>query len=170
MKRRFGRTGLWIGMLVVWASLGAFAQTPAASPPAQQPQAGQASPARIAWWRDEHYQKHLGLTADQVSRLEAIFQAALPELRKGRDELDRQEAELSRLIETNADETVVTHQVDKVEAIRSRLNKTRTMVIWHHRQLLTPEQRVKFQAMRERDRARGGAPPTAPPAPGGQRP
>ncbi len=165
MKWRFGQAGLCIGLLVVWA-LGAFAQTPA-PPSAQQPQTGQTPPPR-AWWRDEHYQKHLGLTTDQVSRLEAIFQAALPELRKGRDELDRQEAELSRLIETNADETAVTHQVDKIEAIRSRLNKARTMMIWHHRQLLTPEQRDKFQTMRERDRARSGA-PTAPPAPGGQR-
>ena len=169
MKRRFGRAGLCVGLLVVWA-FGASAQTPT-SPSAQQPQTGQA-PRRFAWWQDERYQKHLGLSADQVSRLEAIWQAALPELRKGRDELDRQEAELSRLIETNADETVVTHQVDKVEAIRSRLNKARTMMIWHHRQLLTPEQRVKFQAMRERDRASSGAPPAASPAPapGGQRP
>ena len=170
MKWRFGQAGLCIGLLVV-SVLGAFAQTPAA-PPAQQPQTGQAPPRRFAWWQDERYQKHLGLTADQVTRLESIFQAALPELRKGRDELDRQEAELSRLIESNADETVVSRQIDKVEAIRSRTNKARQMMIWHHRQLLTPEQRVKFQAMRERDRVSSGAPPTAPPAPapGGQRP
>jgi Spy/CpxP family protein refolding chaperone len=167
INRRFGRTVLSIGLFVASAAF-ALAQTPAAAPPAQS-QPGQ-PPQRVAWWRDEHYQKHLALTADQVSRLEAIFQAALPELRKGRDELDRQEAELSRLIETNADETAVVHQVDKVEAIRSRLNKTRQMMIWHHRQLLTPEQRVKFQAMRERDRGRNGAPPAGSPAPGGQRP
>ncbi len=168
MTRRFTRTVLGIGLLLVSAPFGAGAQTPTA-PPAAQPQNGQAPP-RVAWWRDEHYQKHLALTADQVSRLEAIFQAALPDLRKGRDELDRQEAELSRLIEGNADETVVTHQVDKVEAIRSRLNKARTMMIWHHRQLLTPEQRVKFQAMRDRDRARAGQQSPAPSTPGGQRP
>src|SRR6185437_14968398 len=123
--------------------------------PAQQ-QNGQ--PPRVAWWRDDRYQKHLGLTSDQVSRLEAIFQSALPELRKGRDDLDRQEAELSRLIESNADEAVVSRQVDKVEGIRSHLNKTRQMLIWHHRQLLTPEQRVKFKVMRDKDRERGGAP------------
>src|SRR4029077_18856455 len=129
------------------------------------PQNGQSAP-RLAWWRDELYQKHLGLTSDQVSRVEAIWQAALPELRKGRDDLDRQEAELSRLIETNADETVVTRQVDKVEAIRAHLNKARTMVNWTPRQLLTPEQRAKLKVMRERDRERASAPP----APGGQRP
>jgi Spy/CpxP family protein refolding chaperone len=166
INRRFGRTVLCIGLFVASASF-AVAQTPAPTPPGQS-QPGQ--PQRLAWWRDEHYQKHLALTVDQVSRLEALWQAALPDLRKGRDELDRQEAELSRLIETNADETAVVHQVDKVEAIRSRLNKARTMMIWHQRQLLTPEQRVKFQAMRERDRGRNGAPPAGSPAPGGQRP
>jgi Spy/CpxP family protein refolding chaperone len=165
INRRFGRTVLSIGLFVASAAF-AVAQTPAAAPPAQS-QPGQ--PQRF-WWRDEHYQKHLALTVDQVSRLEAIWQAALPDLRKGRDELDRQEAELSRLIETNADETAVVHQVDKVEAIRSRLNKARTMMIWHHRQLLTPEQRVKFTAMRERDRGRNGAPPAGSTPPGGQRP
>jgi Spy/CpxP family protein refolding chaperone len=167
MKQRFGRTVLCVGLFLVLARLGVAAQTPA--PPAGQPQASQAQPPRLAWWRDERYQKHLALTADQVSRLEAIWQAAFPDLRKGREELDRQESELSRLIEGNADETVVTHQVDKVEAIRSRLNKARTMMIWHHRQLLTPEQRVKFQAMRERDRERAGQ-ASAPSTPGGQRP
>jgi Spy/CpxP family protein refolding chaperone len=160
MKRRFGWAVLCVGVMLVSAQL--FAQAPAGTPP---PQNGQSSP-RFSWWRDEPYQRHLGLTSDQVTRLEAIWQAALPELRKGRDDLDRQEAELSRLIEMNADETVVTHQVDKVEATRSRLNKARTLVLLHHRQILTPEQRVKLKAMRDRDRERAGAPP----APGGQRP
>jgi Spy/CpxP family protein refolding chaperone len=167
MKRRFGRTVLCVGLFLGLAPLLGAAQAPAAPPPGQQPAQ---PPPRFAWWRDEHYQKHLALTADQVSRLEAIWQAALPELRKGRDELDRQETELSRLIEMNADESVVTHQVDKVEAIRSHLNKARTLVLLHHRQLLTPEQRVKLKAMRDRDRERPGAAPAPAPTTGGQRP
>jgi Spy/CpxP family protein refolding chaperone len=119
------------------------------------------------WWRSEPYQKNLGLSADQVSRLEAIFQAALPGLRKGRDELDSQEAELSRLIETGADEALVIKQLDKVEAIRSHVNKTRQLLLLHHRQVLTPEQRVKLtQAERERAGRPGG--PNS--SPGGQRP
>ena len=162
MKRRLGLAVLYVGMLLASAQL--FAQGPAGGQP---PQNCQPAP-RFAWWRCDRYQKHLGLTTDQVTRLEGAWQAALPELRKGRDDLDRQEAELSRLIETNADETVVTHQVDKVEAIRSRLNKARTLVIWRHRQMLTPEQRVKLKAMQDRERERTGAPP--PPSPGGQRP
>ena len=117
MEGRFGRTGLCMVLLAVWAGIGAFAQAPTA-PAGQQPQAAQ-PPARFAWWRDEHYQKHLALTSDQVSRLESTFQAALPDLRKGRDDLDRQEADLSRLIEMNADESAVIHQVDKVDAVQT---------------------------------------------------
>jgi Spy/CpxP family protein refolding chaperone len=169
MYRRFGRAVFSVGLFFAWASLAA-AQAPATPPAGQQPPGTQAPPQRLAWWRDEHYQKHLALTTDQVTRLEAIWQAALPDLRKGRDDLDRQEAELSRLIEMNADETVVTHQVDKVEAIRSHLNKTRTLVLLHHRQLLTPEQRVKLKAMRDRDRERAGQSPAPAPTSGGQRP
>jgi Spy/CpxP family protein refolding chaperone len=168
MYRRFGRAVVSVGLFLVWATCAA-AQAPATPPAGQQP-GTQAPPRRLAWWRDEHYQKHLALTADQVSRLEAIWQTALPDLRKGRDDLERQEAELSRLIEMNADETVVTHQVDKVEAIRSRLNKGRTLVLLHHRQLLTQEQRDKLKAMQERDRERAGAAPAPAPTSGGQRP
>ncbi len=129
----------------------------------QTPQAPQPQPAnaqRFAWWRSEQYQKNLGLSADQVNRIEAIFQAVLPDLRKGRDDLDRHEAELSRLIETGADEALVTRQLDKVEAIRSHLNKTRQLLLLHHRQVLTPEQRVKL-AQAERERA--GRPPAGKP-------
>jgi Spy/CpxP family protein refolding chaperone len=169
MTRRFGRTVLCIGLFLACAHLVADAQAPA-TPPGGQQQSTQAPP-RLGWWRDEHYQKHLALTADQVTRLEGIWQAALPDLRKGRDDLERQEAELSRLIEMNVDETVVIHQVDKVEAIRSRLNKARTLVLLHHRQLLTPEQRVKLKAMRgDRERERAGPAPAPSTAPGGQRP
>ena len=48
------------------------------------------------------------------------------------------------------------HSWDKVEAIRSHLNKARQLLLLHHRQLLTPEQRVKYKALRdqiEADRA-----------------
>src|SRR5215510_12013153 len=89
----------------------------------------------------------VAISAGLVAGLEAVFQTALSELRRVRDDLDRQEAELSRLIEMNADEATVIRQVDKVEQIRSHLNKTRQLLLLHQRQLLTPEQRVKLKAL-----------------------
>jgi Spy/CpxP family protein refolding chaperone len=147
MRRQIGRAVLCAGLLVG----GAW-------PSGAQPPQVQNPPQRFAWWRSEQYQKNLGLSTDQVNRIEAIFQAVLPELRKGRDDLERHETELSRLIESSADEALVTRQIDKVEAIRSRLNKTRQLLLLHHRQVLTPEQRVKL-ALAERERA--GRPPNA---------
>jgi Spy/CpxP family protein refolding chaperone len=53
----------------------------------------------------------------------------------------------------NADEAIVVRQVDKVEAIRSHVNKTRQLLLLHHRQLLTPEQRVKLKALTDQMQA-----------------
>ena len=98
----------------------------------------------FAWWRDADFQRDLGLTADQVSRIESVFQSTVPTLRAKKADLDQQEDELSRLVGANADEALVNRQVDKVEAIRSHMNKMRTLMLLHMRQVLTPEQRVKL--------------------------
>ena len=104
----------------------------------------------FAWWKSDTFQKEVGLTPDQCTRIDSVFQATLPKLRQGRDELDKQEAELSRLIEDNADEATVTRQVDRVEAIRGSLNKTRTLMLFHMHQVLTPDQLVKFKTAHDK--------------------
>jgi Spy/CpxP family protein refolding chaperone len=63
--------------------------------------------------------------------------------------LDQQEEELSRLIAANADEAAVVRQVDKVEELRAHLNKMRTLMLLHMRQVLTPEQRVKLNKLHD---------------------
>jgi Spy/CpxP family protein refolding chaperone len=154
MNRRFGGALLYVGLVA--AMSGTFAAAVLAQTPAQPSQ-----PRGFAWWRTDQFQRNLGLSTDQVNRLEAVFQMALPELRRGREDLDRQESELSRLIEMNADEATVIRQVDKVEAIRSHLNKTRQLLLLHSRQILTPEQRVKLKTLFDQmqaDRDRAGKP------------
>src|SRR5437762_1595120 len=74
------------------------------------------------WWKDDKVIKELSLTPDQSTRIDAIFRAIWPQLRQSKDELDRQETELSRLIGQNADEGQVGRQADKVEAVRGTLN------------------------------------------------
>ncbi len=101
------------------------------------------------WWRDAQFQKDLVLTTEQVTRIDGVFQAAISNLRQKNEELNQQEAELSRLIASNADELVVTRQVDKVEAIRANLNKMRTLMLLHMRQVLSPDQRVKLNKLHE---------------------
>jgi Spy/CpxP family protein refolding chaperone len=110
------------------------------------------------WWRDAQFQRELSLTTDQTTRIESVFQSAITQLRAKKAELDQQEDELSRLIAANADEQQVVKQVDRVEAIRSHLNKMRTLQLLHIRQVLTPEQRIKLNKLHEqweRDHGRG---------------
>ncbi len=103
----------------------------------------------FAWWKDAQFQRELGLSADQSARIDAIFQAAISQLRPEKEELDRQEELLSQQIVAGADETLVTRQVDKVEAIRAHMNKMRTLMLLKERQVLTPDQRVKLNKLHE---------------------
>lgn len=127
--------------------------------------AAQGQPS-IPWWRSTQFQKDLGMTADQVARVDAIFQATLPELRAQRDDLDRFETKLSNLIEADADEAAVARWVDKTEAARGSLNKVRTLMLMRMRMVLTPDQRVRFKALHEQwdrsRRERTGRPPAPP--------
>jgi Spy/CpxP family protein refolding chaperone len=102
------------------------------------------------WWKME---PTLALSTEQSTQIEAIFQEGIGRLMQQKDELDRHEAKLSRLIETMATEPEVTQQIDRVEATRSTLNKTRTLMLLHMRQVLKPEQRLKLNALLERRRA-----------------
>ena len=96
------------------------------------------------WWRDAQFQRDLSLTSEQSGKIDAVFQKTIPTLREKRTELDAQEEELSRMIAANADEASVIRQVDRVEAIRSHMNKMRTLMLLRMRQILSPEQRVKL--------------------------
>ena len=103
----------------------------------------------LPWWKDDKVVKELGLNADQSARIDNIFRATIGQLRQSKEELDRQEAELSRLIMVNADEATVGRQIDKVESIRAGLNKARTMMLLHMVRKLSPEQRAKFSPVHE---------------------
>jgi len=103
----------------------------------------------FAWWKDPQFQHDLGLTPDQSARIDAIFQAAISQLRPKKAELDTQEELLSQQIVAGADEALVTRQVDRVEAIRSHMNKMRTLMLLKERQVLSPEQRVKLSKLHE---------------------
>jgi Spy/CpxP family protein refolding chaperone len=101
------------------------------------------------WWKDAQFQKDLALTAEQAGRIDAVFQSAIAQLRQKNDELIRQEDELSRLIATGTDEALVVKQVDKVEATRAHMNKMRTLMLFHERQVLTPDQRARLNKLHE---------------------
>ena len=109
--------------------------------------AASAQPLQWFWWKME---PTLALSTEQSAQIDGIFQEGIGQLEKQKVELDRLETKLSHLIETSASEAEVTHQIDHVEAARSTLNKTRTLMLLHMRLVLKPEQRLKLNALRDR--------------------
>jgi Spy/CpxP family protein refolding chaperone len=103
----------------------------------------------FSWWKDAQFQRDLGLTPDQTAKIDAIFQSTISLLRQKKADLDRQEDELSLMIASGADESLVTRQVDKVESTRASMNKMRTLMLLHERQVLTPDQRVRLNKLHE---------------------
>ena len=131
-------------------------------PPQPLPWGGPA----FAWWRDAQFQKELKLTAEQSDKIESIFRGARPQLQQRFNELNTQEMELSRLVEAESPEAIILAQAKRVEHARADLNTERTLMVWHIRQVLTPDQRSRMQSLREeweRDHPQGpvrnGPPP-----------
>jgi Spy/CpxP family protein refolding chaperone len=103
---------------------------------------------RGKWWQDERFRRELGLTDEQSTRLEAIFQKTQPTLRERMQSLNLAEEQLDRLIERGDDASVLEY-VGVVESARSELNKTRTMMLLRMRRTLTTDQWAKFTALAE---------------------
>jgi Spy/CpxP family protein refolding chaperone len=114
------------------------------------------------WWQSEEFRRELSLTSDQISRIEQIFQESLPALKAGKKDLDHLDRELSALIsDSDASEAQVLRLIDQVEASRSALGRTRSLMLFRMHRVLTPEQRVKLTALHEkweRDRRHAGGP------------
>lgn len=114
--------------------------------------AGPAHAQRSRWWKDQQLQKELALTEDQISRIDAVFQAASPALRAQQRALSNLEEELSKLVvDIRIQEPEVDHFVTKVEAARAELGKARTMMIFRMRRILTVDQHVKLQKLFEQN-------------------
>lgn len=104
----------------------------------------QQTPGR-GWWRNESIVKDLGLTTDQTTRINTIFETTMPELRQDREELERLEAKLSRMIQDERmDEASLARQIDRVEMARANGNKTRSLMLLRMYRVLTREQRTRF--------------------------
>jgi Spy/CpxP family protein refolding chaperone len=100
------------------------------------------------WWRGEDARTDFGITEQQSKDLEAIFQQTLPMLKAKKADVDREEKILSGLMAaaSTTNESSVVQAVERVEAARSSLSRTFTMMQFRMYRLLTPEQRTKVQA------------------------
>ena len=110
------------------------------------------------WWQSAEVQVEIGLTEDQGTRIEAIFQDLRPTLREQMHRLDREEKELSQLMHAMvAEEWEVALQIDQMEAARSALSKTRTLMLYRMHKVLKQPQIEALHDLWER-RGRHGTP------------
>jgi Spy/CpxP family protein refolding chaperone len=109
---------------------------------------------RQPWWRAPETRAELGISDKQSNEIDEIFQSTYPTLRASKDELDKLDQTLAATIKEGvADIATVTRQVGQAEQARAKLATTRTTMLYRMHRLLSPEQRVKLNAMLERREA-----------------
>lgn len=153
-------TLFWV---VAW-SPGPGAAAPPTAPTAQQQTQTQtqsrpesqnrgSSQRRAPWWRDAEIMKEVGISAQLSKKLDDLFHKRLPAANAQYAELKKQEDELNRLIrERKVGADVIAVQLDRVEAQRTTLNKSRTIMMYEMYQLLSAEQYARLVAYNERRR------------------
>jgi Spy/CpxP family protein refolding chaperone len=103
------------------------------------------------WWQSDKFKSDLALLPDQIARLEEVYQGLRPKLTADKEELDRLESGLSKLIAAGeAPEGDVMKMVDQVEHSRAELAKSRTLMVYRMHRILTVDQRAKMNALHER--------------------
>lgn len=109
--------------------------------------------AQGRWWQSERFQRELGLTQEQITRIDGIYQSATPLLRAQKQAFDRREDKLSKILaDPKSDEAMVVQATDRLEAARNEMGRTRTLMIFRIRRVLTDEQHLKLNEMHEHDR------------------
>jgi Spy/CpxP family protein refolding chaperone len=109
--------------------------------------------AQGKWWQSERFQKELVLAPEQITRIEGIYQSTMPLLRAQKEAFDRREEKLSKVIaDPKSDEAMVVQATDRLEAARNEMGRTRTLMFFRIRRVLSDEQHLKLNAMHEHDR------------------
>ncbi len=103
---------------------------------------------RVPWWKAPDTRAQLALTDKQSKDIDDIFQETVPSLRAAKEELDKLDDAVAKLIkEGTADITVVARQVAQAEQARANLTSKRTVMLYRMHRLLTPDQRAKLDAI-----------------------
>ena len=110
------------------------------------------------WWKDSELMRKIGVSDEQVQKIEKIFQNHRLELIDLHAALEKQEAILEPLIEGDQpDEAQVIAQIDKVAQARANLEKSNAQMLLAIRRVLTVDQWKKL-----RDRPGFALAPTGP--------
>jgi len=98
------------------------------------------------WWKDSGLMKRIGVSDDQVTKIEKIFQDHRLQLIDLHADLEKQEAILEPLVEADQPvESQVAAQIDKVAQARAKLEKSDALMLLAIRRVLTVDQWKKLR-------------------------
>jgi Spy/CpxP family protein refolding chaperone len=100
----------------------------------------------IKWWKDSDLMQKIGVTDEQIRKIEKIFQDHRLDLIDLHAALEKQEAILEPLVEADQpDEAQVVAQIDKVAQARANLEKGNAQMLLAIRRVLTVDQWKKLR-------------------------
>jgi len=100
------------------------------------------------WWKDSDLMKKIGVSDDQVVKIEKIFQNHRLQLIDLHADLEKQEAILEPLVEADQPvESQVVAQIDRVAQARANLEKSDALMLLSIRRVLTVDQWKKLRDM-----------------------
>jgi Spy/CpxP family protein refolding chaperone len=98
------------------------------------------------WWSNPQMVELIGLTPDQVKKMDDIFQQHRLQLIDLNASLEKEEAILDPLVSAEQpDDAKVLAQIDKVAQARAELEKANSRMLWSVRRVLTQDQWKKLQ-------------------------
>lgn len=107
--------------------------------------------SRSFFWKDPAIIKEIGLTAEQAQQIDKLWSERSKEMAGRVTELHKQDAELKRMIAARSvSADVVALQIDRVEAQRTMLYKSRTVMLYRMSLVLTPDQNKAMQTIWDR--------------------
>jgi periplasmic protein CpxP/Spy len=119
------------------------------------PGMGMRGPGPGKWWKNPELAQKIGLTDDQISKMEKIFQDSRLKLIDLHATLEKQEAILEPLVQADhPDENRVLAQIDQVAQARAELEKANARMLLGIRNVLTPEQWKQLKEMRAANKMR----------------
>jgi Spy/CpxP family protein refolding chaperone len=101
------------------------------------------------WWRNAQTAQTLGFTAEQMRKMDEIFQQHRLRLIDLNAALEKEEVTLEPLVaDETLDDTKITAQIDRVAQARAELEKANGRMLLGIRKVLTPDQWRKLNLTR----------------------
>jgi Spy/CpxP family protein refolding chaperone len=105
------------------------------------------------WWSNPDTAQRLNLTADQLKKMDDVFQQYRIQLIDLKAGLEKAEAMLEPLVAADQpDDAKVVAQIDRVAQARADLEKVNSRMLWSIRRVLTPEQWKNLQTQSPKPR------------------